>query len=453
MNDAQRAELAINTAFEFEISSQRIRPVLVELDLSIIALVGDHMKSHQGLSGKMFSTLGRNNVNIRAIAQGASERNISAVIKSGNVKKALNALHEEFFEENSKQLNLFVMGVGNVGSRFLSQLHQQIRYLKEELQLNLRVIGISNSKKMAFHEEGIALENWKEALANGLEADVDSFKEMVQKLNYRNSIFVDITASEVVSRSYADYLENSIAVVTCNKIACSSTFENYSKLKKLSKKYNAPFLFETNVGAGLPIIDTIKHLIASGDRIHKIQAVLSGSLNFVFNNFNQSTSFHDVVQEAQEMGYTEPDPTIDLSGVDVMRKILILARESGYELDIEAIENDSFLPEESLKAKDNPTFYASLKTAEKQFQQRFAEADKKNCRLKYVAQFENGKAKVGLQEIPEGHDFYNLAGSDNIVLFYTDRYVEQPLIVKGAGAGAEVTASGIFADIIRIGNF
>ena len=453
MNDAQRAELAINTAFEFEISSQRIRPVLVELDLSIIALVGDHMKSHQGLSGKMFSTLGRNNVNIRAIAQGASERNISAVIKSGNVKKALNALHEEFFEENNKQLNLFVMGVGNVGSRFLSQLHQQIRYLKEELQLNLRVIGISNSKKMAFHEEGIALENWKEALANGLEADVDSFKEMVQKLNYRNSIFVDITASEVVSRSYADYLENSIAVVTCNKIACSSTFENYSKLKKLSKKYNAPFLFETNVGAGLPIIDTIKHLIASGDRIHKIQAVLSGSLNFVFNNFNQSTSFHDVVQEAQEMGYTEPDPTIDLSGVDVMRKILILARESGYELDIEAIENDSFLPEESLKAKDNPTFYASLKTAEKQFQQRFAEADKKNCRLKYVAQFENGKAKVGLQEIPEGHDFYNLAGSDNIVLFYTDRYVEQPLIVKGAGAGAEVTASGIFADIIRIGNF
>ena len=453
MNDAQRAELAINTAFEFEISSQRIRPVLVELDLSIIALVGDHMKSHQGLSGKMFSTLGRNNVNIRAIAQGASERNISAVIKSGNVKKALNALHEEFFEENNKQLNLFVMGVGNVGSRFLSQLHQQIRYLKEELQLNLRVIGISNSKKMAFHEEGIALENWKEALANGLEADVDSFKEMVQKLNYRNSIFVDITASEVVSRSYADYLENSIAVVTCNKIACSSTFENYNKLKKLSKKYNAPFLFETNVGAGLPIIDTIKHLIASGDRIHKIQAVLSGSLNFVFNNFNQSTSFHDVVQEAQEMGYTEPDPTIDLSGVDVMRKILILARESGYELDIEAIENDSFLPEESLKAKDNPTFYASLKTAEKQFQQRFAEADKKNCRLKYVAQFENGKAKVGLQEIPEGHDFYNLAGSDNIVLFYTDRYVEQPLIVKGAGAGAEVTASGIFADIIRIGNF
>ncbi len=451
--DAIRAEESVNEAFEYEISSKRIRPIVVETELSIIALVGDHMKSHQGLSGKMFSTLGRNNVNIRAIAQGASERNISAVIQSGDIKKALNALHEEFFEENIKQLNLFVMGVGNVGSRLLAQIHQQSKYLKEELKLNIRVIGLSNSKKMAFNEEGIPLDHWNETLANGLEANGQSFMEMVRKLNYRNSIFVDNTASEMVSDGYANYLSNSIAVVTCNKIACSSTFENYQNLKRLSKQYSAPFLFETNVGAGLPIIDTLKHLMASGDRVHKIQAVLSGSLNFVFNNFNDGTTFHDVVREAQEKGYTEPDPTIDLSGVDVMRKILILARESGYQMDIDEIENDAFLPKESLEAKDSATFYASLKKFENDFQKRYSAASKKKCRLKYVAQFEHGKAKVGLQEIPEGHDFYNLKGSDNIVLFHTDRYAEQPLIVKGAGAGADVTASGIFADIIRIGNF
>ena len=452
-DDADKAEESVNQAFEFEIASNRIRPVVAEKDLAIIALVGDNMKSHQGLSGKMFSTLGRNNVNIRAIAQGASERNISAVIKGGDVKKALNALHEEFFEENVKQLNLFVMGVGNVGSRLLAQIRQQRKYLKKELKLNVRVIGISNSRRMAFHEEGIALDIWEEALEQGLEADSTAFLQMVKKLNYRNSIFVDNTASEAVSDSYVHYLEKSVSVVTCNKIACSSAFDNYQKLKRLSKQYNAPFLYETNVGAGLPIIDTLKHLIASGDRVNKIQAVLSGSLNFVFNNFDHSTTFHDVVKEAQEKGYTEPDPTIDLSGIDVMRKILILARESGYPLDIDEIENDSFLPKESLEAKDSATFYASLKKFEDEFQKRYESASEKNCRLKYVAQFENGRAKVGLQEIPKGHDFYNLEGSDNIVLFYTDRYAEQPLIIKGAGAGADVTASGIFADIIRIGNF
>jgi len=452
-DDADRAEEWVNDAFEFEISSKKIHPIIVEKDLSIIALVGDNMKSHQGLSGKMFSTLGRNNVNIRAIAQGASERNISAVIKSGNVKKALNTLHEEFFEENVKQLNLFVMGVGNVGSRLLAQIHQQKPYLKEELKLNVRVIGISNSRKMVFREEGIPLDTWKVELENGLQANGASFMEMVQKLNYRNSIFVDNTASAKVSDSYAGYLQNSVAVVTCNKIACSSVFENYQRLKKLSKQFNAPFLFETNVGAGLPIIDTLKHLIASGDRVNKIQAVLSGSLNFVFNNFNPSTTFHDVVKEAQEKGFTESDPTIDLSGVDVMRKILILARESGYPLNIEEIENDSFLPAKSLEAKDSDVFYNTLKEYEDDFQERYASANTKGCRLKYVAQFEKGKAKVGLQDIPKDHDFYHLEGSDNIVLFYTDRYTDQPLIVKGAGAGADVTASGIFADIIRIGNF
>ena len=452
-NDIEKAIEIVNEAFEVEIERGKIKPALAETELAIIALVGDNMKKHQGLSGKMFSTLGRNNVNIRAIAQGASERNISAVINEADVKKALNALHEEFFEENVKQLNLFVMGVGNVGSKFLEQIRQQRAYLKEKLKLNIRVIGISNSRTMIFDEGGISLDKWNDQLANGEKADKSKFFETIQKLNFRNSIFVDNTASGDVASTYASYLGNSISVVTCNKIACSSEFENYQQLKDLARAYNAPFLFETNVGAGLPIIDTLKHLIASGDKVLKIQAVLSGSLNFVFNNFNDQTTFHDIVKQAQEEGYTEPDPKIDLSGIDVMRKILILARESGNRLEIDDIANNSFLPEESLNTVNNEDFFASLVKHEDSFQQMYAQAAAKDSKLKYVAQYEDGQASVGLQEIPKGHDFYNLEGSDNIVLFYTQRYPNQPMIIKGAGAGAEVTASGIFADIIRIGNF
>lgn len=451
--DVEKAVEAVNMTFAYEMSIHKIKPLQVEKNLSIVAVVGKNMKSHQGLSGKMFSTLGKNNVNIRAIAQGASERNISAVIQKTDVKKALNSLHERFFEENTKQLNLFVMGVGNVGSRFLEQIDQQHAYVKEELKLNIRVIGISNSKTMIFDENGISLQKWRTLLASGEPTGPEKFLEKIKQLNYRNSVFVDNTASTAVSQTYGFYLMSSISVVTCNKIACSSDYAHYRELKQLAKKYNAPFLFETNVGAGLPIIDTLKHLIVSGDKINKIQAVLSGSLNFVFNNFNDSTSFHDVVKRAQQEGYTEPDPTIDLSGVDVMRKILILARESGHQLDMEDITNDSFLPRESLESNSNETFFESLKKHEAGFQKLYKEAKDKHTKLKYVAQFENGKVKVGLQQVPKGHDFYNLEGSDNIVLFYTERYPTQPLIVKGAGAGTEVTASGIFADIIRTGNF
>ena len=451
--DAQRAVEAVNGTFAYEISSGKIKAVQLEGDLTIVALVGDNMKSHQGLSGKMFSTLGKNNVNIRAIAQGASERNISAVIDKTDVKKALNALHETFFEENIKQLNLFVMGVGNVGSKLLEQLALQRKYLKEELRLNLRVVGIANSRRMHFDEGGIDLRDWQGLLANGEKADGKDFFRRVGSLNLRNSVFVDNTANAQVAQSYPDYLKNSISVVTCNKIACSSDYGYYRELKTLSKRYNAPFLFETNVGAGLPIIDTLKHLIASGDQVMKIQAILSGSLNFVFNNFNDAHSFHDVVKQAQEEGYTEPDPTIDLSGMDVMRKILILARESGHELDISDIGNEAFLPRESLEAESNEVFFESLKKNEDRFQQMYQGAVEADSKLKYVAQFEDGKAKVGLQKIPRGHDFYHLEGSDNIVLFYTRRYPDRPLIIKGAGAGADVTASGIFADIIRIGNY
>ncbi|MEN8746369.1 MAG: ACT domain-containing protein, partial [Polaribacter sp.] len=442
----------IDTTFEYEIHQQKVRPVILEQDLCIIALVGDNMKNHQGLSGKMFSSLGKNNVNIRAIAQGASEKNISAVINKKDAKKALNTLHEQFFEEKIKQLNLFVTGVGNVGERFLAQIHQQKKYLKKHLKLSIKVVGISNSRKMFFDENGIDLENWKKQLDNGIPTSLSAFFEKVKNSNLRNSLFVDNTANQQVSEFYENYLSESIGVVTCNKIACASTLENYKKLKETARKYNAPFLFETNVGAGLPIIDTLKNLVASGDRVHKIQAVLSGSLNFVFNNYNADNTFHDVVAQAQKEGYTEPDPKIDLSGIDVARKILILARESGYDLELENIENNAFLPENSLKTANNDAFYASLTENEAHFKKLFSEANAKNCRLKYVAAFENGNANVGLQQINPEHPFYNLEGSDNIVLFFTDRYPVNPLIIKGAGAGADVTASGIFADIIRIGN-
>lgn len=448
--DALRAKTAIETEFAYELSLHKIDPVIVETSLAIIALVGESMKSHQGISGKMFSTLGRNNVNIRAIAQGASEKNISAVIAEKDVKKALNSLHEVFFEGNRKQINLFVTGVGNVGAKLLEQINNQKQYLKEHLNLNIRVLGLSNSRKMLVSQDPIDLNNWEAQLDGGEKADILRFRESVINLNQRNSVFVDITANEPVAMAYEEYLRNSIAVVACNKIAAAGKQEYYANLKRLSRKYNAPFKFETNVGAGLPIIDTLQNLIASGDRITKVQAVLSGSLNFVFNNFKSGGSFYDVVQQAKEEGYTEPDPRIDLSGVDVARKILILARESGLELELEDITNTPFLTKNNLESTDVPNFFETLKEDAAHFEKLVAEATAAGKRLKYVAQLDNGKASVGLQSVGPDSPFYNLEGSDNIVLFYTARYPEQPLIVKGAGAGGDVTASGLFSDIIRL---
>jgi len=413
-----------------------------------VALIGDNMKNHPGISGKMFGALGRNGVNVRAIAQGSSERNISAVIASVDVKKAINVLHEEFFENTYKQVNVFLTGVGNVGSKLLAQLEQQQQYLQQHLRLQLKVVGMANSKKMLFNDDGIDLSTWQDSLEAGDSMELSKFIQNVKSKNLRNSVFADVTASAEVAATYDQLFEKSVSIVACNKVACSSPYQYYRKLKDLAREHNSVFLFETNVGAGLPVIGTLNDLLRSGDKVNKIQAVLSGTLNFVFNNYNGTRSFAQVVRQAQDEGYTEPDPRLDLGGTDVMRKIMILAREAGEQLEMEDISNNSFMPESCMKG-DVEHFYKEMEKHEAHFKKIYEEAEAKQCKLKFVASYENGKAAVGLQHINAQHDFYHLYGKDNVVLFYTNRYVEQPLVVKGAGAGAEVTASGVFADIIR----
>ncbi len=448
-HDMEKAKETLSIEFKYEISNKLLKPILTEKDLSIIALVGSRMKNYPGISGKMFSTLGKNGINIRAIAQGSSETNITSVINRTDLEKAMNVLNEVFFEKEIKELNLFVVGVGNVGGKLVEQIATQQEYLLENQLLRINIVGLTNSKKMLLNKNGISLENWqKELEQKGEASNLEAYIAQIKDLNLRNSIFVDNTANENVAAVYESCLEKSIGIVTCNKIAASDAFVRYKKLKQLSRDKNAPYLFETNVGAGLPIIQTLNSLVSSGDKIRKIKAVLSGSLNFIFNNFTTETKFHDIVKEAQKQGYTEPDPRLDLSGKDVMRKILILARESGNEIEMEDIKNNSFLSKEYFEGsvddflkllEKNATFFNNL----------LKEAIKNKAKLKFVASYENGKASVGLEQIQEQHPFYDLQGKDNIVMLYTDRYPEQPMIIKGAGAGADVTASGVFADIIR----
>lgn len=445
---ADTAKQAIDEAFANELALQKVEPLKVETDLSIVALVGEQMRSHPGVSGKMFSALGRNGINVRAIAQGSSEKNISAVISTADVRKAINVLHEDFFETTFKQVHLFIAGVGNVGSKLLQQIEKQLVSLKQHLKIKINVVGISNSRTMVLNEKGVALGNWQEELQQGEKASMPLFIDHVINKNLRNSVFVDITANQDVAAIYDRLLQKSISVVACNKIAASSDYANYKRLKDLAREFNCKFLFETNVGAGLPVIGTLNDLVYSGDEVKKLEAVLSGTLNFVFNNYDGSRPFSDVVRQAQEEGYTEPDPRLDLSGTDVMRKILILAREAGHEMQMEDIGNNGFLPEECMEG-DVEAFYACMHRHEAHFKQLLDEANAQNCKLKFVATFNEGKASVGLQHIAPENDLYHLYGKDNVVLFYTLRYPSQPLVVKGAGAGADVTASGVFADIVR----
>ncbi len=451
--DVDVAVASINKEFVYEMSTKKVNALEVEKSLAVVALVGEKMHHHVGVSGKMFESLGLNGINIKAIAQGSSERNITVVIDQHNLRKALNALHESFFLSRRKKLNLFMIGVGNVGGTLLNQIARQHKYLLENEQIDLRVVGIANSRRMHFEMDGIDLANWQNTLMEkGVGMDSELFIRKMKDYNLINSVFIDNTANADIAALYKDVLLKNISVVTPNKIACASSYQEYKSLKTISQEYNSRFLFETNVGAGLPIISTLSDLIKSGDKINKIQAVLSGSLNFIFNYFNADTQFADIVKQAQVDGYTEPNPRIDLSGIDVMRKILILVRESGYKIELDDIKNEGFIPQECMDVESVDDFYAQLKKHEDHFQSIYAKAADAGNRLKYVASYDGGTASVGLQEITPDHPFFNLEGKDNIVLFYTNRYSEQPLVIKGAGAGADVTASGIFADIMKIAN-
>lgn len=449
----QEAQDALNSQFIHEMNDGLVNPVEIEKKQTVLAVIGDNMKHQVGLSGKIFGALGENNISVKAIAQGASERNISIVIDENDEHKAVNVIHERFFQTSIKKVHLFIAGIGNVGSQFLNILEKQQPVFMQDFQTELKIVGVANSRKHLLNRDGIQAGDVGEINDSGKDhSAIAEFAEAAKAMNLRNSIFIDNTASEEVSLLYPGLFEKSISVVTCNKFAGSSSTASYQNLKKLTREKNCHFQYETSVAAALPVIKTMQDLLHSGDKIKKIEAVLSGSLNFIFNNYNGSKPFADIVQQAKDEGYTEPDPRIDLTGLDVMRKILILARESGYTLELSDVQFKGFLPEVTLKANSTADFIEALRKEETYFKNLYDTSNNKGCRLKVVAGLDNGKLSVSLQQIPADSPFYHLDGKDNIVSITTTRYQPEPLIVKGAGAGAEVTASGVFSDLIYIVN-
>jgi aspartokinase/homoserine dehydrogenase 1 len=446
------AESAIRSEFEKEIETGQVSKIDIERELSVVAIVGENMKHTTGIAGKLFSTIGKNGINIIAIAQGASELNISWVVKTSELRKTLNVVHESFFLSENVELNVFLMGVGTVGSNLLQQLQKQQQKLLDEKHLKMKLTGVANSKKMVFLREGIEMDIFKEMLENSdKKSSLQGFVDEMKDMNIYNSVFVDCTASEEVSDFYKEILSSNISVVTANKVAASSAYENYIGLKNMAKQKGVKFLFETNVGAGLPIINTLNDLVNSGDRILKIEAVLSGTLNFIFNTISAEIPLSKTIRMAKEQGYSEPDPRMDLNGVDVARKILILARESGYPIEMEDITIERFVPDEFFDGSLDD-FWKNISQLDAGFEEKRKKLEAENKKWRFVAQYENGKAKIGLQEVNSRHPFYDLEGSNNLVMYTTERYNEFPMLIKGYGAGASVTAAGVFADLIKVSN-
>lgn len=451
-SDAIKAQILIEQEFELELQAKKLEPPVFEKDLSILAIVGENMKKTPGISGKLFHALGRNGINVRAIAQGSSEHNISVIISQPDLAKALNAVHDAFYENLNKTLNLFCLGTGNIGSTLFRQIKEHKEFLQEHNGIQVKVVGMSNSRKMLFNPEGISLENWKQALDDSdTKADIRDFIDKMKAMNLPNCVFADNTASIVPIEFYEEIFCSTISIVTCNKIGNSGSYTQYKNFKELSQLHGVDFYYETNVGAGLPIIRTLKDLMISGDRVIKIEAILSGTISFIFNNFKGDVTFHDVVKQAQEKGYTEPDPRDDLSGTDFMRKMLILARDAGNQLEPAEVKIESMLPEICLKAASVDDFYTELKNNHEFFEKLKNDASSSGKVLRYIGILEDGKVSISLQMVDESHPFYTLSGSDNIISFTTDRYKERPLVVKGPGAGSEVTAAGVFADIVNVG--
>ena len=448
---AARAKQVVDAEFSSEISRGAMSPVSVEESLAAVAVVGRNMKHSQGIAGKLFTILGRNGIGVLACAQGSSEYNISIVIRREFLRKALNVIHDSFFLSEYQELNLFICGVGTVGGQLISQIASQREKLMKEHNLKLNIVGIARRTKSVFCRDGIDPENYLEALDAGEPTTLSDLRDRVIGMNIFNSVFVDCTASEEVAALYEDFFRHNISVVAANKVAASSDYANYASLKALALKHGVKFLFETNVGAGLPIIGTINALRNSGDRIERIEAVLSGTLNFIFNTISADIPFSRTVRMAKEEGFSEPDPRIDLSGKDVIRKLVILARESGYEVSQEDVEANLFIPSDFFDCTLEE-FWAKLPSLDEEFERRRRVLEAEGKCWRFVAKMEDGHFGVSLREIPEGHPFYNLEGSNNIILLTTERYHKHPMLIQGYGAGAGVTAAGVFADIMSVAN-